>query len=98
MVKGNSVYRRGGACSILLGVVSALIGITYLLLPAEQKLGMRAPDLLPSFVQNPTLLTLESIELSLAGIFGLGVVPAVAELVGPIDEGWVTWVSILAYV
>ena len=98
MIKSNSMYRLGGACSILLGVVSVLIGITYLLLPAEQKLGMRAPDLLPSFVQNPTLLTLQSIELSLAGVFGLAVVPAMASLVGPIDEGWVTWVSILAYV
>ena len=97
-MKSNSVYNLGGICSILLGIVSALIGITYLLLPAEQKLGMRAPDLLPSFVQNPTLLTLQSIELSVVGVLGLAIVPAVAQLIGDLDVGWMTWVSNLAYV
>jgi hypothetical protein len=98
MSKSNGVYRLGGLCSILLGVLSALIGITYLLLPPEQKLGMKASDVLPSFVLNPTLLTLQSIELALAGVLGLAVVPAVAKLIEQADEGWARWMSSLAYI
>ena len=97
MSKSNGVYRLGGMCSILLGVLSALIGITYLLLPPEQRLGMKAVDVLPSFAQNSTLLTLQSIELALAGVLGLAVVPAAAALIQKADEGWARWMSSLAY-
>ncbi|HEY3342514.1 MAG TPA: DUF4386 family protein [Anaerolineae bacterium] len=96
-MKGASVIRLGGMCSILIGVVSFLVGLTYLLLPAEQKLGMRAPDLLPSFAQNPTLLTLQSIELAVVGLLGLALVPAVYQLLESVDEGWMRWMSALAY-
>ncbi|HEY3289086.1 MAG TPA: DUF4386 family protein [Anaerolineae bacterium] len=97
-MKGNSVMSLGGVCSIILGVITLLIGITYLLLPPEQKLGIKAVDLLPSFSANPTLLTLQSLELALAGVFGLAVVPAVAQLTDPVNEGWSRWVGTLAYV
>lgn len=96
-MKGDSVLSLGGVCSIILGVISGLTGLTYLLLPAEQKLGMKAVDLLPSFAANSTLLTVQSLELALAGIFGLAVVPAVAQLIDPVNEGWSRWISSLAY-
>jgi hypothetical protein len=96
-MKANSVLSLGGVCSIILGVITGLAGLTYLILPDAQKLGMKAVDLLPSFAANSTLLTLQSLELALAGVFGLAVVPAVAQLIDPVNEGWSHWVSSLAY-
>ena len=92
-MKGKSILSLGGACSIILGIVTALAGLTYLLLPDAQKLGIKAVELLPSFAADSTLLTLQSLELALAGVFGLAVVPAVAQLIDPVNEGWSRWVS-----
>jgi hypothetical protein len=96
-MKGSSVSRVGGICAILLGIVSTLGGITYLLLPAEQRLGVSGAQLLPSYAANPALLNLISFELALIGIFGLAIVPAISQLVQSENEGWVRWTSSLAY-
>jgi hypothetical protein len=97
-MKENSVVRLGGWCAILAGVFSALAGITYFLLPAAQQLGSPGNQILPSFAQEPTFLNLENLFLALVGVFGLGLVPAVAERMREVNDGWLRWTSNLANV
>lgn len=93
----SSLYKVGGAGAILLGIFTLLGAITYLLLPTEQKLSAPGAQLLPSFAQNPTPLTLELWELALIGVFGIAVVPALSQIVRIGNEGWVRFTSNLAY-
>lgn len=94
----NSLFKLGGVCAILLGIVDALSGITYLLLPADQRLGVPAAKILPSIVQGAPLLKIQLLELALIGILGLIVVPAFSELFKGQNEGWVRWTGNLALV
>ena len=96
-MKQNSVSQFGGVCAILLGVVSTLAGMTYLLLPPEQRLEVPGAQFLPSYAANPTMINLISYQLALIGILGLAIVPAIAQLVQSENEGWVRWTSSLAY-
>jgi hypothetical protein len=95
-MKDNSLFKLGGACAILLGIVDALSGITYLLLPADQRLGVPAARILPSIAQGAPLLKLQILELALIGVLGLAVVPAFSELFAARNEGWVRWTGNLA--
>ncbi len=97
-MKDNSVLRLGGACAILLGIVGALGSLTYLLLPADQRLGVPASRILPSITQGATLLNIQFMELVLVGLLGLAVVPAVSELVRKGNEGWLRWTGTLALI
>jgi hypothetical protein len=97
-MKDNSLFKLGGTCTILLGVFDALASLTYLLLPADQRLGVPAARILPSIAQGATLLQLQILELALIGILGLIVVPAVSELFKGVSEGWVRWTGNLALV
>lgn len=92
----NSLFRLGGTCAILLGIVDALSGITYLLLPADQRLGVPAAKILPSIAQGAPLLKIQLLELAMIGILGLIVVPAFSELFTAQNEGWVRWTGNLA--
>jgi len=92
----TSIARLGGICSILLGLLSALAGLLYFLLPAEQRLGVPGSVILPSFAQDPTMLNMENLALGLIGLFGMAVVPAVADALGKKDSGWMRWTSNLA--
>lgn len=94
----NSAVKFGGVCGILAGVSTLVAGILYFLLPPEQRLGVPGAQLLPSFAQNPTILVLENLVLGLVGIFGLGFVPAIAEVTSPGQSGWKRWVNTLALV
>lgn len=96
-MKQNSVSQFGGVCAMLLGVVSTLAGMTYLLLPPEQRLEVPGAQFLPSYAANPTMINLISCQLALIGILGLAIVPAIAQLVQSENEGWVRWTSSLAY-
>jgi hypothetical protein len=97
-MNNNSLAKFGGTCAILVAIVGALADITYLLLPAEQRLGALGKDLLPSFHAAPTILTLELWELAIAGALGLAVVAALSQKVGAMNDGWAHWTAILAYV
>jgi hypothetical protein len=96
IMKDNSLYKLGGACAILLGIVDALSSITYLLLPADQRLGVPAAKILPSITQGAILLKIQLLELAFIGILGLIVVPAFSELFKTQNEGWVRWTGNLA--
>ena len=94
----DSVIKFGGWCAILVGVFSALAGITYFLLPEAQQLPTPGSQILPSFAQYPTRLNLENLFLGLVGIFGLGLVPALLRRMRQANEGWLLWTSTLATV
>lgn len=96
-MKDTSLYRLGGTCAILLGVLTTLGGITYLLLPAAQRLEVPGAQLLPSYAANPAILNLISCELALIGILGLAIVPAISQLMQSENAGWLRWTSSLAY-
>lgn len=90
--------RVGGVCAILVGLLTALAGITYLLLPEAQRLQVPGDRILPSFAEDGSVLRLELLELGLLGIFGLGAVAALSRLVAPDVRGWVRWASTIATV
>ena len=96
-MKTNSLSKLGGTCSILLGVSYIVVGVTYVLLPAEQKAGGNPALFLPSFAQNPTLLMIQYWAFALGAVLALAVVPAVSETVRSANEGWVRWTSNLAF-
>jgi hypothetical protein len=95
-MKDNSVFKLGGAMAVLLGLAKLLTGVGYLLLPAAQRQTASGPVFLPSYAQGHALLNAIFWSEALVGIFGLGVVPALASLVRSENEGWTRWASMLA--
>ena len=95
-MKDKTLGKLGGSCSILLGISYLVIGITYLLLPAEQKQGIATDVFLTSFAQNPTILTIQYWVFALSGLIAIAVVLAVSEGLRSGNEGWVRWTSNLA--
>lgn len=81
---------------MLLGVSYLVIGINYLLLPADQKAGSALDSFLPSLAQNPTPLTIQYWAFALGAVVALAAVLAISEAVRPANEGWVRWTSHLA--
>jgi hypothetical protein len=95
-MKDSSLFRLGGWCAMLVGIVGILADLTYVLLPAEQRLGVPAAQILPSIAKGAPLLNLQFLELTLIGILGLAAVPAVSEMFRSGHEGWVRWTANLA--
>jgi len=96
----KSVSRLGGVCSIIVGILYVLIGVTFLLVPADQQGGTAMEDLvrfLPSFHKNPTAMTLLYWEFALGAILAIAAVPAISGLVRSVNEGWTRWASNLAF-
>jgi uncharacterized protein DUF4386 len=95
-MKDNSLSKLGGACSILLGILYLVIGLTYLLLPADQKQTSAVDKFLPSFAENPTTQIIQFWAFALSGLLAKAVVLAVSERVRSENEGWVRWTSNMA--
>jgi hypothetical protein len=89
--------RFGGGAAILLAVVTVLAALAYVLLPAEERLGVPGRQLLPVFAANPLPLQLEMGLLALMGVVGLAVVRPIRALLGG-DDPWLRWASTLAIV
>jgi hypothetical protein len=90
-------YRFGGAAALVLAALSAAAAVFYVLLPAEQRLGVPGRLLLPSFAADPVPLQLEMLSLTAMGIVGLAVVGPIRSLVGA-DDAWLRWTSLLALI
>jgi hypothetical protein len=97
-MKIGTLARFGGLCSILLGIVAILISVVYLLLPPEQRLGVKAAVILPSVARGANLLLAQFWLLALEGVLGLVVVIAMSRLVESLAEGWVRFTALLAIV
>jgi hypothetical protein len=95
-MKDNTLSKLGGNFSIPLGILYLLIGVTYLLLPADQKQTSALDKFLLSFAQNPTTQIIQWWAFALSGLIGIAVVLAVSESVRSANEGWVRWTSTLA--
>ena len=96
-MKDNSLNKVGGLCAILVGALYVLVGVTYLLLPAEQQAGGGPEAFYRSFAQNPTVLTIYYWVFALGAVIALGALPAITESVRSVNEGWARWTSNLAY-
>jgi hypothetical protein len=96
LMKDNTLGKLGGNCSVLLGVLYLVIGVTYLLLPAAQKQTSATDQFLPSFAENPTTQVIQWWVFALSGLIGIAVVLAVSESLRSANEGWVRWTSTLA--
>jgi Domain of unknown function (DUF4386) len=92
---GDSV---GAACAMIVGVLTAAAGITYLFLPEAQRLQVPGDELLPSFAADGTVLRFELLQLGLLGIFGVGAVAALSRLVATDRAGWLRWAGTIATV
>jgi hypothetical protein len=92
----RSIARVGGSAAILIGVFSILGGLTYLFLPADQRLGVEGARLLPSFDRDPTLLQLLFWQLTLIALLGIAVVPALSLRVRAANAGGILWTAVLA--
>jgi Domain of unknown function (DUF4386) len=88
--------RVGGTAALLVGVLSVSGALTYLFLPADQRVGIEGDRLLPSFARDPILLQALLWQLALIAVLGIAVVSALSRRVRAANEGWVTWTSILA--
>jgi hypothetical protein len=94
----KSVARLGGVCSIIVGILYVLIGITFLLVPAEQRGGIDdLPRFLPSFHANPTAMLLLYVEFAVGAILAIAAVSGISGLVREVNEGWIRWTSNLAF-
>lgn len=97
-MKNDSITTFGGACGILLGIVTILTGIAVLLLPPEQQLGSPGAKQLPSIAQSATMLIIVHIGFTLMALLGFGFVPALSNWARRAEsEGWLRWTSTLAY-
>ena len=58
----KSVAKLGGVCSIIVGILYVLIGVTFLLVPTEQRGGIDdIAQFLQSFHTNPTAMMLSAV-------------------------------------
>ena len=97
-MEGKKLLKLGGICSILVGISYLVVGITYVLGPAEQRPGATSADFLTSFAQDPLMSTLMYWAFALGAVFAIAVVLAVSEMMLSASEGWVRWTSNLAVI
>ncbi len=93
----NSLRKLGGICSIFLGVLYVLINVTILLMPPEQRMTNDPARFWSALAQNPRPTLLLSWEFVLVAVLAFAALPAISDIVRSINEGWVRWVSNLAY-
>lgn len=94
----SSVLRVGAMCSVAAGILTLAAAITYLVLPSAQRAAVGGAKLLPSVAAGAGTLKLEFILLAFVALFGLGLVPALAQLVREASEGLVRWIATIATV
>jgi len=97
-MENKSLGKLGGICSIFLGISYILVGITYFFRPAEQKPGVDAAQYLLSMAENQTPALLNFWFFAIGALFAIAAVAAISELVRSQNEGWVRWMSTLAYI
>jgi Domain of unknown function (DUF4386) len=96
-MKDNSLNKLGGLCAILTGISYILIGVLFLLLPADQQPGGESALFFPSVIRNPTLIRMYYLVFALGAVLALGALPAITEGVRSLNEGWTRWAANLAY-
>ncbi len=92
----RSVYKLGGAASIIVGISYTVAAVTAVLMPPAMAglPSIQSPFVL--FEENSTMLLANYWALLISAVFALAVVPAVSNTVMHRNEGWVRWTSTLA--
>lgn len=88
----------GSICAILLGISYEVVGLSYVLLPAEQQGGTLLHDpekFLVSISRSPVLITVHHVAFGLGALLGIALVLAVYDLARRFNETWVRWLSAL---
>jgi hypothetical protein len=96
-MNSRSVNRVGGLFAIVAAVMYVVVGISVLLDPSKN---FSSPlEFFTGFIENPQVQfhQLYHLAFGLAGLFLLAVVPAIARQLSDEREGWVKWISSLAY-
>jgi hypothetical protein len=96
-MKDYSLNQLGGLCAILVGISYVLIGVIFLLLPADQQPGGDSALFFASVVRDPSLLRIYYLVFALGAVLALGALPAISASVRPLNEGWTRWAANLAY-
>jgi hypothetical protein len=96
-MKDNSLNKLGGLFAILTGISYILIGVIFLILPADQQPGGDAALFFASVVRDPSLLRIYYLVFALGAVLALGALPAISKSVRPLSEGWALWATNLAY-
>ena len=92
---GNKIT---GVFAILTGVSYIIIGITFFLLPEDQRPGAGTHNFLLSIAEESTLSILIYWALAVGSVLAIAVVFAVADLVGPTNKVLVRWSTTLAII
>ena len=98
-MSNNSKSKLGGICAIIVAVLYILIGITFLLIPADQKAAYNPDELAryyASYNQSPGFTTLLWVEFALIALIAFPVVAGVYKMVRTVNETWAQWMSALA--
>jgi hypothetical protein len=96
-MKDDSLNKLGGLCAILTGISYILIGVIFLLLPADQQPGGDSALFFASVVRDPSLIRIYYLVFALGAVLALGALPAISETVRSLNEGWTRWATNLAY-
>jgi hypothetical protein len=95
-----SVRRTGAVCAVALGLSYVIAGLSYLLLPAEQKGGtlLHHPEkYLSSLAHDSTLLVLNHLTLGIGALLGMAVIIGVWDWTRSPNAGWMRWIGALGY-
>ena len=96
-MQANTLSKLGGLCSILLGVSYIAVGVLFLLLPPDQRPGGDPGAFYLSIAQNSMLARLYYLAFALGAVLALGAVPAISDSVRAAHEGWMRWMTNLAF-
>ncbi len=77
----QNVSKLGGITAIAMGVLYLLVGLIYVLTPADQKAYMDFARFWPSFAEIPVFGVMQSVVWFLIGILALAAVPAISRLI-----------------
>ncbi len=98
-MKGTTLSKLGGICSLLTGVALIATAVLYLLLPSEQQDACHCPDrFLASLADTPTLYIAASGAFALASLLAIAAVLAISASVRAAHDGWARWTSTLAII
>ena len=95
-MKSNEKNRWGAISAFIIGVLSLVYGISFLLIPTG---GIRDYRLvLPAYTENPIPYIVFSVSAASIAVLGLGFVPVLSRYVGSKRSFLLRWVTVLALV
>jgi uncharacterized protein DUF4386 len=99
-MKGHTLSKLGGTCSIFVGVSYIVAAAVYLLAPVkvQDAAGIPPGQFLETLAQNSTGYTVPLGIAALDSLLTIAVILAISESVQSANPGWVRWTSNLAIV